>query len=116
MGFWNWISGESPKQEDLKIEEPKVKRERKPREKKLNEKERATKNKEPYINVLETHFDPKDPNNGYFELDWNSFFIDELRKAGYTGETEEEIIDKWFKNLCQNVLAEDQMNKVVRIT
>ena len=108
MGFWNWLSG--PKEKPKIEEQPKVK---KPR---LSEKERATKNKEPYVNVLETHFDPKDPNNGYFELDWNSYFIDELRKAGYTGESEEEIIDKWFKNLCQNVLAEDQMNKVVRIT
>ena len=113
MGFWNWISGETPKKEEPKVVEPKPKRERKP---KLSEKERATKNREPYIQVLDTHFNPQDPNNGYFELDWNSFFIDELRKAGYTGETDEEMVDKWFKNLCQNVLAEDQMNKVVRIT
>lgn len=116
MGIWNWITGEPEKKEEPKVVEPKVKKERKPRQKKLNDKEQATKNKEPYVNVLETHFDPKDPNNGYFELDWNSYFIDELRKAGYNGENEEEIIDKWFKNLCQNVLAEDQMNKVVRIT
>jgi len=114
MGIWNWITGEPPKKEEPKIDD--TTKERKPRQKKISEKEKATKNKEPYVNVLETHFDPKDPNNGYFELDWNSYFIDELRKAGYTGENEEEIIDKWFKNLCQNVLAEDQMNKVVRIT
>jgi len=112
MGIWNWITGEEPKQ----VEESKVKKERKPREKKLSDKERATKNKEPYVEVLETHFDPKYLNNGYFELDWNSYFIDELRKAGYTGENEEELVDKWFKNLCQNVIAEDQINKVVRIT
>lgn len=116
MGIWNWITGEPEKKEEPKVAEPKVKKERKPRQNKLNEKERATKNKEPYIQVLDTHFNPQDPNNGYFELDWNSYFIDELRKAGYNGENEEEIIDKWFKNLCQNVLAEDQMNKVVRIT
>lgn len=112
MGIWNWLTGE-PEKKEPEVEEPKVK---KPRQKKLTEKEQATKNKEPYVNVLETHFDPKDPNNGYFELDWNSYFIDELRKAGYTGDSDEEIVDKWFKNLCQNVLAEDQMNKVVRIT
>lgn len=116
MGIWNWITGEPKKKEEPKVDDSKIKKERKPRQNKLSEKERSTKNKEPYVNVLETHFDPKDPNNGYFELDWNSYFIDELRKAGYTGESEEEIIDKWFKNLCQNVLAEDQMNKVVRIT
>jgi len=114
MGIWNWITGEPLKKEEPKIDD--LTKERKPRQKKISEKEKDTKNKEPYVNVLETHFDPKDPNNGYFELDWNSYFIDELRKSGYTGESEEEIIDKWFKNVCQNVLAEEQMNKVVRIT
>jgi hypothetical protein len=116
MGFWNWISGEAPKKTESKAEEAKPKKERKPRQTRLSEKERATKNKEPYIQVLDTHFNPQDPNAGYFELDWNVYFIDELRKAGYNGETDEEIIDKWFKNLCQNVLAEEQVNKVVRIT
>lgn len=81
----------------------------------LTPKEMATARKESYVTVLETKVDPDNPANGYFELDWNSFFIDELRKAGYTGVTEEEIVDKWFKALCQNVLAEDNANKVVRI-
>ena len=116
MGIWNWITGESTKKEEPKAEETKPKKERKPRQTKFSEKDRATKNKEPYIRVLDTHFDPEDPNNGYFELDWNVYFIDELRKAGYTGNTDEELVDKWFKNLCNNVLAEDNMNKVVRIT
>jgi hypothetical protein len=85
-------------------------------EKVLSPKELATKNKQPYVCVLDTHIDPKDPANGYFELDWNSYFIDDLRKAGYTGKTDEEILDNWFKALCQNVLAEDNINKVVRVT
>lgn len=82
----------------------------------LTPKEMATARREPYVTVLETKVDPNNPANGYFELDWNSYFIDELRKAGYTGVSEEEIVDKWFKALCQNVLDEDQRNKVVRLT
>ena len=82
----------------------------------LTDKEMATARKEPFITVLETKVDPNNPSNGYFELDWNSYFIDDLRKAGYTGVTEEEIIDKWFKALCQNILDEEQRNKVVRLT
>lgn len=82
----------------------------------LTEKERATVRKEPYVAVLETKVDKNNPANGYFELDWNSYFIDDLRKAGYTGVTEEEIVDKWFKALCQNILDEEQRNKVVRLT
>jgi hypothetical protein len=81
----------------------------------LTEKELATARKEPYIAVLETKVDSKNPANGYFELDWNNYFIDDLRKAGYTGVTEEEIVDKWFKALCQNVLAEENANREVRI-
>lgn len=81
----------------------------------LSEKELATARKEPYIAVLETKIDSKNPSSGYFELDWNSYFIDDLRKAGYNGVTEEEIVDKWFKALCQNILAEDNNNREVRI-
>ena len=81
----------------------------------LTEKEMATAKKEPYIRVIDTQFDPKNPANGFFELDWNSYFIDELKKAGYTGITDEELVDKWFKAICQNVVAEDNANKEVRI-
>ena len=81
----------------------------------LTEKEMATAKKEPYIRVVDTQFDPKNPANGFFELDWNSFFIDELKKAGYNGVTEEEIVDKWFKAICQNVVSESNSNQEVRI-
>ena len=81
----------------------------------LSEKEMATARKEPFIAVIDTQFDPKNPANGYFELDWNIFFVDELRKAGYTGATEEEIVDKWFKAICQNVVSESNPNQEVRI-
>ena len=85
------------------------------RKPKISEKDQATARKEPYIKVLDTQIDPNNPANGYFELDWNSYFVDELRKAGYNANTEEEIIDKWFKALCQNILAEDELKKEVRI-
>jgi hypothetical protein len=84
-------------------------------ENKLTEKEMATARKEPYIRVVDTQFDPKNPANGYFELDWNSIFIDELKKAGYNGANEEEIVDKWFKAICQNVVSESNSNQEVRI-
>lgn len=84
-------------------------------EKTLSEKEIATARKEPYIRVVDTQFDLKNPTNGYFELDWNSFFIDELKKAGYNGINEEEIVDKWFKTICQNVVSESNPNQEVRI-
>jgi len=81
----------------------------------LSDKELATLRKEPYIKVLETKVDRSSPNNGYFELDWNSYFIDYLRKAGYTGSSEEEIVDKWFKALCQTVAKESENDREIRI-
>lgn len=84
--------------------------------KKISDKDKATARGESYIRVIETHIDPNNPSNGYFELDWNSFFIDELKKAGYTGNTEEEIIDKWFRNLCQSIISESNPNQEVRLT
>ena len=45
--------------------------------------------------------------NGFFELDWNEYFVLQLRSAGYTGETDEAIVDKWFQELCRGVGAEE---------
>ena len=77
---------------------------------KLTPKERATERKEPWVEVLTTHVNKENVRNGFFELDWNEFFVLELRSAGYTGETDEEIMDKWFGELCRNVGAEEGIN------
>ena len=69
-------------------------------------KAKATKEKKPYIEVLETKLDPKNPRNGFFELDWNEYFVKDLRLAGYQGDSEEEIVDAWFKELCGNIAKE----------
>jgi hypothetical protein len=86
-----------------------------PKAEPLSEKDMATARKEPYVRVLETKVDRNDPSNGYFELDWNSYFIDDLRKAGYTGITDEEIVDKWFRALCQTVVNDTETNREIRI-
>lgn len=77
---------------------------------KLSPKELATENKEPWVQVLDTHINKDNVRNGFFELDWNEYFIVQLRSSGYTGETDEEIIDKWFQELCRNVGAESDVN------
>jgi hypothetical protein len=70
---------------------------------KLTPKELATERKEPWIAVLETHINKDNIRNGFFELDWNEYFVLELRAAGYKGTTDEEIVDTWFSELCKNV-------------
>ena len=39
------------------------------------EKEEATKNKQPWVGVLDTKVNPENIRNGFFELDWNNEFI-----------------------------------------
>jgi len=77
---------------------------------KLTPKELATENKEPWVAVLDTHVNKDNIRNGFFELDWNEYFVLELRQAGYTGETEEAVVDQWFQELCRNVGAEANIN------
>jgi hypothetical protein len=73
---------------------------------KLSAKDLANEKGEPYVAVLETKVNADNPRNGFFELDWNEHFVAQLKNAGYTGETEEEIVDQWFQDLCRNVGAE----------
>lgn len=74
---------------------------------KLSPKELATEKKEPWVAVLTTQVNKDNIRNGFFELDWNEHFIRELRLNGYQGESEEEIVDKWFTELCKNVGTEE---------
>lgn len=58
---------------------------------------------EPWVNVVNTSFDGENPKEGFMELEWNKAFIDFLRKHEYTGKTDEELVDKWFTELCKNI-------------
>lgn len=77
---------------------------------KLSPKEQATANKEPWVAVLDTHVNKDNIRNGFFELDWNEYFVVQLRSAGYNGESDEAIVDQWFSELCRNVGAEEGVN------
>ena len=57
----------------------------------------------PWVKVVEVHFDKDDPTRGYFELDWNEDFVGLHGEAGYSGETNEQIVDLWFNDLCRSV-------------
>ena len=74
------------------------------------EKEEATKNGQPWVGVLDTKVNPENIRNGFFELDWNNEFIEQLLDAGYTGETNEQIVDAWFKTIARNILEEQGLD------
>lgn len=75
----------------------------------LTPKEVADLKKEPWVAVLDTHVNKDNIRNGFFELDWNSYFIEELKKAGYgfEGDPDEEIVDRWFRDLAGNMFAQE---------
>ena len=74
------------------------------------EKEEATKEGKPWVGVLDTQINPDDIKNGFFELDWNNEFIEELIDAGYQGENPEDIVDAWFKTIAMQILGEQGLD------
>ena len=75
---------------------------------KLSPKERATRRKEAWVGVINTHVNKDNIRNGFFELDWNDQFVLQLKQEGYgeDGDKEEEIVDRWFRELCANVVVD----------
>ena len=88
---------EEKEMEQLKVRDPK---------------EYATRRKEPWINVLDVKVNEDNVRNGFFELDWNKYFIQQLLQAGYGEEAdpEEEVVDRWFRDIVYNMLAEEGLD------
>lgn len=78
----------------------------------LTEKERATKKGESWVSVLDTKVNPDNIRNGFFELDWNELFVKELILNGYGTEAdpEEEIVDRWFREIVYNMFADEGLD------
>src|ERR1700676_2165252 len=62
---------------------------------------------QPYVTVIKVHMDTEKPSDGYFELDWNDKFIEQLIDAGYVAETQELMVKLWFDEVCANVAREN---------
>ena len=100
MGFLDRFKKKPDVKEESKVAKPKKK----------SEKETATEKGEPYIAILSVELDPENIGNGAFELDWNDKFIANLVRAGYQLKANEEesiIVDRWFADICKNVIAEN---------
>lgn len=72
------------------------------------EKKVAELREEPYVNVLEMGVNPEDAKAGYIELDWNDHFIKMLHDNGYTGQSDEDVVNKWFNDLCRTILYQEK--------
>lgn len=107
MGWWSKLVRDAGIKS--KIEEPvKEKTQEEIRREALEaEKQAATKEGKPWVAVLDTQINPDNIRNGFFELDWNNEFIEQLLDAGYKGETNEQIVDQWFQSLVRQMLGEE---------
>ena len=104
MGWWNKLVRDKKKEQAT--EEVKTAEELR-REALEKEKEAATAKGEAWVAVLDTQVNPDNIRNGFFELDWNNEFIEQLLDAGYKGETNEQIVDAWFRTIVTQMLAEE---------
>jgi hypothetical protein len=107
MGWWNKLVRDKKKEQAT--EEVKTAEELR-REALEAEKEAATAKGEPWVAVLDTQINPENIRNGFFELDWNNEFIEQLLDAGYKGETNEQIIDAWFRTIVIQMLEEEGLD------
>jgi hypothetical protein len=80
--------------------------------KKKDPKEYATRKKEPWVSVLDVKVNKENVRNGFFEMDWNEYFIQDLIRAGYglEADPEEEIVDRWFRDIVFNMLSEEGLD------
>ena len=74
------------------------------------EKDQATAEGKPWVGVLDTQVNPENIKNGFFDLDWNNEFIEQLVDAGYSGETNEEIVNGWFRTIAIQILEEEGLD------
>lgn len=71
------------------------------------EKRLADLKKEPWVKVLSMDFGKENPSEGSFELDWNEYFVENLKKEGYKGISDEAIVNLWFMEVCRNVAMDE---------
>ena len=106
------ISGIEAKEQALAEEEKRIAEEEMELLKRKDPKEYATRRKEPWVSVLDIKVNEDNVRNGFFEMDWNKYFIEELIRAGYglEADPEEEIVDRWFRDIVYNMLSEEGLD------
>ena len=113
MGWWNKkvrdLTGITAREKALEAEEIRIVEEEMKLLKKKDPKEYATRRREPWVNVIDVKVNEENVRNGFFELDWNEYFIAQLIQAGYgvDNDPEEEIVDRWFRDIVYNMLEEE---------
>jgi hypothetical protein len=76
------------------------------------EKQKADLVHEPWVGVVKGSFDVNKGLNGLsVEFDWNDMFIDYLRLSGYSGATQEDMVEQWFRDLCLAEITQEEIDE-----
>lgn len=76
------------------------------------EKEIATIRGEPWVGMIESKYDAEYGAEGFrIKLDWNDHWISLLRRSGYEGFSDDDIIKQWFADVSRE--AEEEEMKVI---
>ncbi len=70
--------------------------------KQYRQKKSKRESNEPYIEIISEGIDSV--GRLKIEFDWNKAFIMDLRKNGFEGNSEEEIVQKWFQAITRSHL------------
>lgn len=77
-------------------------------EKREGEKKIASLLNEPWVAIVDEGLDTGlGPSGFYFVFDWNDQWIAMLRDHGYEGVSEEELMEKWFTDVCRNEVVQN---------
>ena len=84
-------------------------------EAKMTPKEIATKRKEPWVDA-QLNVNKDNVRYGFYEIDWNEWFIVKLKNEGYgfEGDPEEEIVARWFRDISAAAAAEEGVDMTNR--
>jgi len=104
MDWFNKLLGKKEKVAEESVEPTTEEQRRAVLEK---EKVEATAAGEAWVAVLDMQINPENIKNGFFELDWNNEFIEQLMDAGYNGESQEQMVDAWFRTIVTQMLGEE---------
>jgi len=111
--FIKKITGLEKEQEKLNADKKELAKQEEELLSKRDPKAYATRKKQPWVGVLDVKVNEKNVRNGFFELDWNKYFIEQLINAGYgvANDPEEEIVDRWFRDIVGNILDDEGLDK-----
>ncbi len=75
------------------------------------EKTLATAKNEPWVGIVDNGFNTEEGLNGlYFELDWNDQWVSFLKKNGYHGQSDDQIVEQWFSDVCRSQAEENPVD------